>query len=92
MPKSIKAPKPGKTQEQRQKEIVELKSKLSVLGLTTEMPAIQTIYSIMEDFVKTGDSRTENIKLPGLKRIARMRLANRPQSESTLCLSYDEHV
>jgi len=91
MPKT-KPQKPGKTVEQRQGEVVEIQRKLSELGLTTETPAVLEIYKILADFAKTGDSRTENIKLPGLKRIARIRLANRPQSESTMCLAYDEHV
>ncbi len=91
MPKT-KPQKPSKTLEQRQGEVQEIKTKLSELGLSTEMPAIMEIYNIMDDFASTGDSRTENIKLPGLKRIARLKLANRPQSESTMCLAYDENV
>lgn len=91
MPKN-KPQKPSKTLERRQGEVQEFKRKLSELGLSIEMPAIKEIYNIMDDFASTGDSRTENIKLPGLKRVARLRLANRPQSESTMCLAYDENV
>ena len=65
-PKKIK---PLKTQEDREKEINEIKVKIISLGFSTEMKHIKTIFEIFDNYIITGESYNDKVPLEVLTRM-----------------------
>lgn len=84
--------KPVKDKAARFKEVETMKHKLRELGLTPEISEIGELFNKLDDFVAVGYSESVSTKLPGLKRIIKLNLCMRPQTESNLTLQYSEHV
>lgn len=75
-----KVPKnrPMKTYEQRQEFADNIKKQLSVnFGLCGNIPEINQLYIILEEFVKTGESVSGSIPFPEAKRNIQYILSNR---------------
>ena len=93
--KKIKKPKkikPLKTQEDREKEINEIKVKIISLGFSTEMKDIKTIFEIFDNYIITGESYNDKVPIEGTGRICEIRLTNRKCWKNTICLKYNQNV
>ena len=67
--KEKKLPPVLRNKEERINEINEIKSKISLMGLTDDLGRITDIFDIMDKYIETGQSLTGSIKLEGYSRI-----------------------
>ena len=93
MPKKKKEKKENlKTIEERISEIIEIKKKLSEIGLTDQIEGIKEFYKYCNDFVKYNYSWTGKIKLYGTKRILEATLPRTKNIKCMINLKYDENI
>jgi hypothetical protein len=81
-----------KTEEERKREMDEIKAKLLNLGLEDKIEGIDIFYKEAEKFIRSGESWSGKIKIPGAKRILDVILTSNKRKESTAALLYNEHV
>lgn len=81
-----------KNKIEREKEVSQIKSKLSGLGLTEEFDGIKSLYEQCNIYINEGTSWSGNIKLEGLKRIMNVILTTRKDGECNITLKYNENV
>ena len=77
-----------KSIEQRKHEVKQIHDKLMSLGLTPEMDSIQQFFSITNDFIEKGISRSGEIKLEGLQRTLVYILPMRPTVSAAITLRF----
>ena len=70
----------------------EIKAKLLNLGLEDKIEGIDIFYKEAEKFIRSGESWSGKIKIPGAKRILDVILTSNKRKESTAALLYNEHV
>ena len=63
-----KKPTIQRKEEERNKEIMKIISKLTELNLNTEYDAIKQLYTLMNTYIKSGERIPVNIPFPELKR------------------------
>lgn len=80
-----------KSLESRQKEINDMKKKLSDLGITSEIEGISEFYKRLKDF-EDGYSSSGVINLYGYKRRLEFKLSMNMSINSTLVLRYDDNI
>ena len=83
------APVAIRTAEQRQEECSRIQTKLQELGLSCEIAPVAEFYAIMQDYVQTGQARSGEIKLPGLKRVLCYSLSTRCHVACAVNLKFD---
>ena len=81
-----------KTEEERKREMDEIKAKLLNLGLEDKVEGIDIFYKEAEKFIRSGEAWSGKIKIPGAKRILDVILTSNKRKESTAALLYNEHV
>ena len=81
-----------KTEEERKREMDEIKAKILNLGLEDKIEGIDIFYKEAEKFIRSGESWSGKIKIPGAKRILDVILTSNKRKESTAALLYNEHV
>ena len=90
--KKIKKEPIIKNREERFKEVMMIREKLTNLGLSSEINGIQEFYDKCKEFVNLGYSWTGKIKLIGTKRVLVGNLILKKNIESSINLKYDENV
>ena len=78
--------------KERKREMDEIKAKLLNLGLEDKIEGIDIFYKEAEKFIRSGESWSGKIKIPGAKRILDVILTSNKRKESTAALLYNEHV
>jgi len=81
-----------KNRDDRFKEVMLIRSKLTNLGLSKEIEGIQEFYNKCKDYVNDGYSWTGKIKLLGTKRVLHANLTTRKNVECSINLKYDPSV
>ncbi len=91
-PKRIKKIIPLKTQEEREKEINDIKLEISVIGLGPEIPGIKEAYEIFDQYINDGLYNEGKIKLEGTKRILLFILFSKTTQKCTAMLQYNPDI
>lgn len=81
-----------KTKIEREKEVSQIKSKLSEFGLTPSFDGIKLLYEQCDIYINDGRSWSGQIKLEGLKRVMNVILTTRKDGECNITLKYNENV
>jgi hypothetical protein len=77
-----------KTSEERLKECLELRKQINRLGVEV-LPEIESLFPIMNDFIRNGTSASGKIQIPSISRVAEYLFSNKPYIVSTLVLKYN---
>jgi hypothetical protein len=81
-----------KNRDERFKEVMIIRDKLTNLGLSSEIEGIKDFYEKCREYVNSGYSWSGKIKLLGTKRILQGNLTLRKNIECSINLKYDESV
>ena len=90
--KKVKKVKKLKSLIERSEEVIKIKSKLKLFGLSEEHIGISEFYKILDEFKNDGFSNSGKIKLVGLKRVIVFILTPNPRTESSIMLKYNSEV
>ncbi len=90
--RGIKKPKEMKTEVERREEMDTIKGKLTGLGLSKEMKGIDEFYERALEFIKSGESWSGKIKVPGSHRILDVILTPYKHKVSTSALLYNKNI
>jgi hypothetical protein len=91
-PKRVKKVIPLKTQEEREKEINDIKLEISMVGLGPEIPGIKEAYEMFDQYINDGLYNEGKIKLEGTKRVLLFVLFSKTMSKCTAMLQYNPDV
>ncbi len=78
----------NKTQQERLNEMLVIGKKLNSLGLSRQYPVIEELYTIINDYIKTGISIKGTLLLVEGKKKIYYDLNNKSGKDSTVCLKH----
>ena len=81
-----------KTAEERKREVDKIKEMFQDLGLSTEIEGVNKFYTMMDNFVESGDGTQGTIPLPGLGREICYLLTNSRKHEVGAMLKYNKEL
>ena len=77
-----------KTKGKRIEEVLEMRKKLSSLGITGTAKGFHALLHVMRQFVDTGENDSGKIRLKGTNRVAHYIFTSTKRKESSLLLKY----
>lgn len=90
--KKPKKEKVNKNKDERLKEVQTIKDKITGLGLSGEVEAINNFYQLLDKFIEDGESCNGKINLIGFKRVINYILTNTGGKKCLVSLEYNERV
>jgi len=81
-----------KDRDERFKAVMDIRIKLTNLGLSSEIDGIKEFYDKCKEYVNLGYSWSGKIKLLGTKRILEGNLTMKKNVECSINLKYDKYV
>lgn len=77
-----------KTIQDRLTEVVSIRKKLDLLGLTKAISEIKEFQKILSQYVRDGESYSGNIRIPDTNRILKYILPKKARHQCSVTLTY----
>lgn len=74
----------------RLSEVVSIRKKLDLLGLTKQYPEIKAFHEILSKYVKNGESSSGKVRIPNTDRLLQYVLPSRARNQCSVTLLYNK--